>query len=301
MNISPDVLGRTLPPRTLRVTTRQALAYAAGCGEARPEFLDDTRPGFSAPPTQCVAQEFHFIAEGDAIRALGIGRGRSPVGFHAYQDSRFQQPIRVGEELRLGAVVCGLKGTGAGCLVTYRFEASRSTDNSAVYRSLASILLRGVGPDSGEVGTWEWPAGPGGRGEPVAFDFAFPANAAHIYSECSGVWQPMHTEMSAARRAGLERPIMQGVASWAITARELRDAIPAIHDRPLDGIRRLRGRFRAPVVAGTPLRLEGWVHPVSGETLAVVFEVRDAGGGRAIEGGYLEFDLTNRGNERNAS
>ena len=289
MRVDPGVVGRRLATRTVTTTTREALAYAAACGEGRAEFLDDTRPGFAALPTQCVAQEFRFIGSGEALDALGLARGGGAVGFHAYQDSRFDGPIPVGEPLRVEAEVHGVAPTGAGCLATYRFRAVRAADGGAVYESLAGILLRGV-ETTRALGVSAWPAPAVAGGRPFAFGYALPGGAAHVYAECTGVWHPMHTEMSAARRAGLAEPIMQGVASWAIAVRELRDRVPGLCALPLTALRRLRGRFRAPVEAGTRLQASGTVRESAEGFVDVAFEVRNARGALAVAEGYARFD-----------
>lgn len=104
------------------------------------------------------------------------------------------------------------------------------------------------------------------------------------------MWHPIHTEMSAARRAGLAQPILQGVASWAIAAREIRDHVAELRALSLTALRRLRGRFRAPVVAGTPLQVSGAVRGTAAGVLEVGFEVRNAEGGLAIADGFARFD-----------
>jgi acyl dehydratase len=52
------------------------------------------------------------------------------------------------------------------------------------------------------------------------------AGAAHVYSECARIWNPIHTDIAVARAAGLPGIILHGTATLAvavsrIVAREL--------------------------------------------------------------------------------
>jgi acyl dehydratase len=42
------------------------------------------------------------------------------------------------------------------------------------------------------------------------------AEAALVYTECSRIWNPIHTNPAVATRAGLPRPILHGTATLAM-------------------------------------------------------------------------------------
>ncbi|HEU4366884.1 MAG TPA: MaoC/PaaZ C-terminal domain-containing protein, partial [Methylomirabilota bacterium] len=42
------------------------------------------------------------------------------------------------------------------------------------------------------------------------------ATAAHVYTECARIWNPIHTDVAVARRAGLSAPILHGTATLAL-------------------------------------------------------------------------------------
>jgi acyl dehydratase len=42
------------------------------------------------------------------------------------------------------------------------------------------------------------------------------AGAAHVYTECARIWNPIHTDAAVARAAGLPGPILHGTATLAM-------------------------------------------------------------------------------------
>lgn len=78
----------------------------------------------------------------------------------------------------------------------------------------------------------------------------------HLYTACSGIYAPIHTDFMAARRAGLEDIVLHGSATKAL-------AVTTIIDELLEGdatrVRRVFGRLRAVVPAGTAIdvRIKG--------------------------------------------
>jgi acyl dehydratase len=66
------------------------------------------------------------------------------------------------------------------------------------------------------------------------------ANAAHVYTECARIWNPIHTDAAVAHAAGLPAIILHGTATLAL-------AVSRVVDRELDGdaarVRRISARF----------------------------------------------------------
>ena len=48
-------------------------------------------------------------------------------------------------------------------------------------------------------------------------DIHIPFNAAHVYSECARIWNPIHTDKKVARQAGLPDILLHGTASLALS------------------------------------------------------------------------------------
>ena len=103
-----------------------------------------------------------------------------------------------------------------------------------------------------------------------------------IYPECGGIWNPIPAERAVALAAGLPDIILHGTATWALAAREV---IRARAGGDVRRIRRLAGRFRAPVIAGG---LVAVVHgPVDGGGIG--FRVETDGGAIAMTDGLIEL------------
>ena len=80
------------------------------------------------------------------------------------------------------------------------------------------------------------------------------SNAAWVYTECARIWNPIHTDVAVARRAGLSAPILHGTATLAL-------AVSRIVARELDNdagrVRDIRVRFSGmvPVPSAFTLRV----------------------------------------------
>jgi hypothetical protein len=53
------------------------------------------------------------------------------------------------------------------------------------------------------------------RGQPADSTVDVSAGAAHTYTECARIWNPIHTDRAVARRAGLPDIILHGTANLA--------------------------------------------------------------------------------------
>src|SRR6185503_1865852 len=120
--------------------------------------------------------------------------------------------------------------------VVYRFSA-RGADGRPVTTSDFGALYRGV----------ELQGGP--RGDPVdnppassaalrpAGEIAIAATAAHVYTECARIWNPIHTDRDYARAAGLPDIILHGTATLAYSVSAV------IRTLGVKSVKRVRCRF----------------------------------------------------------
>ena len=110
-------------------------------------------------------------------------------------------------------------------------------------------------------------------------EIAIPRILPHLYTEATGIWNPIHTERRAALAAGLPDIILHGTTGWALAAREIRRA----HGFGPAAIGRLSGRFAAMVVPGTTIRLR---HAETAPGI-IRFEILNEAGERAVDRGVL--------------
>ena len=224
---------------------------------------------------------------GDVSRAnsLGLTADERIRGVHAFQDSVFHRPFRAGTNVKVASEIRYMKRTRAGTLIATLITSSDADSGEVLCESWSGSILRDVACDAEEVGT----APPYLTNPPVAP----PADAArssigtdyglpHTYTECARIWNPIHSERAVALRAGLPDIILHGTATWALAAREVLRAHAGGDVRRL---KRLAGRFRAPVMAGGGLTVR---HAVM-EDGSIAFEVETDGGAVAMNGGRIEL------------
>lgn len=285
MKIDPAAAGRPLGAVETTLTARRALAFAAGLGLDDARYLDDARPGGpELMPAACVAIEWP-LADGIAFcEALGIRPADYyRVAVHGEQDSRFLRLPAVGERLTTSARLETLRGTGAGVMMGCRFDTADEA-GAPVFESHSVVVLRGATLDGG-------PAGSSTRGgdEPPDPD---PAAARvdtipvarglpHVYSECAGIWNPIHTERAVARASDLPDIILHGTATWALAM----DRIVRAHaGGDPHRLRRLSCRFSGMVIPGEPVTLR---HQAAGGRVA--FDALDPRGASVLARGIAEI------------
>ena len=117
-------------------------------------------------------------------------------------------------------------------------------------------------------------------GESRCFTIPVAAGAAHIYTECARIWNPIHTDRAIALAAGLPDIILHGTATLALAISRLVDEYLGADPTR---VRRLGGRFTAMVLMPSTLTLD--VHGHENGTL--FFNVRTREGADAFSQGFL--------------
>jgi acyl dehydratase len=111
------------------------------------------------------------------------------------------------------------------------------------------------------------------------------AGAAHVYTECARIWNPIHTDVEVARAAGLPDIILHGTATLA-------HAVSTVVREEAGGdpqaVRRISGRFGAmvPLPSAITVRLLGRTQ-LDHQQSAVYFDVRNAQGAAAVDRGVV--------------
>ena len=104
------------------------------------------------------------------------------------------------------------------------------------------------------------------------------ATAAHVYTECARIFNPIHTDLAYARAAGLPGIILHGTATLALSvSRALR-----AHDIPWRRVRGLSCRFSGMVLMPSTLTLHA-----ARRGNEIGFETAGEGGDRVISRGRL--------------
>ena len=235
-------------------TARDAILYALGIGLGHDpldrqglRFLDER--DLAVLPTFAVTR----CTPGMWIRdpALGVDFGTL---VHAAQWATFPNTLPPQANVRGEAEVVSLtdRGAGKGAVLVLERRILDAQSGALYCRLRQTLLLRGDGgfggkpdkrrdaplPDSGPDGVLSYPTSP---------------RAALIY-RLSGDWNPLHLDPDFAARAGFERPILHGLASYGIAGVAVSRAL----GRDPATVAQLACRFSGVVMPGDVLEFRVW-------------------------------------------
>jgi len=264
LRISSDIVGREVGPDEQHVDARWLMAYNAALGkvDAEPHPL------------------FPVCYEWPATRQLRERSGLAPLDarlVHAQHDLTIHRPAAIEKLFIAGKVIAALQRR-PGVLVVFRFttcgekgDPVSTTDFSALYRD---VTLEGAERSSVTVE------------DPPRYESALKvvgnvpvaATAAHVYTECARIWNPIHTDVDYARAAGLPGIILHGTATLALSVSRVLDS----SGKSPNSVRRVRCRFAGMVLMPSVLTVLASPHGTS-----IAFETRDAKGKPVIERGWI--------------
>ena len=289
MPVSTAIVGEALDPATHEIDARWTMAYAAALGDTASHYFDTTRTdGIVAHPMFVVCPEWPVIVSGrDGSERWGITADETRRAVHATHDLTMHRLIRPGDVLTTTAVYTGVEQRKPGAFVTTRLETT-DADGQVVASTEQGALYLGVATDGDDRParrhgpTVEF-AEPGQATEEIPIAIAH--GAAHTYTECARIWNPIHTDESVARAAGLPGIILHGTATMA-------QAVSRVVDARAGGdpsrVRRIIGRFGAQVLMPSMIIVR--IHlaqRITDEIQAVPYTVLSADGGRAIDRGVV--------------
>ncbi len=251
------------------------MAYSAALGERSARYFDTAAPGgVAAHPLFPVCYEWPVSRP---IRQIAELREHFPRLVHAEHDLTLHRPVRQGDRLTTAVRIASVQARKPGAFVVFRFD-TRDAAGAPVSTTDFGVLYRDVavdGPDRGE--PMKIPAAQASL-EPMG-GIEVAANAAHVYTECARIWNPIHTDIAHARAAGLPGIILHGTATLALSiSRVLGDEDPR-------RVRRVRCRFSGMVVMPDRLAVSGRRAGTS-----LFFETRRGDGELVVSRGQIELD-----------
>ena len=117
----------------------------------------------------------------------------------------------------------------------------------------------------------------------ASYPIQVPAGAAHVYTECARIWNPIHTDRAVALAAGLPDIILHGTSTMALAVSRL---VNEYLDAEPRRVRRLGGRFAAMVLMPSTLLLE----VAAVEDGVIHYDVLTEDGRKAFQNAYLCFE-----------
>lgn len=253
--IAPDAIRAfDFGQREHSYTARDAILYALGvglggdpCDADDLRFLDERT--LSVLPTYAVTlcSPGMWIAD----PALGVEFGKL---VHFAQAAEFGEALPFEGKVQGTAKVLSLtdRGEGRGAVLVLEREIRNAQTGARHCRLQQTLLLRGDGGFGGD------PAPRGAKFAPATppdstGTYAVSSRAALIY-RLSGDWNPLHLDPAFAAKAGFARPILHGLASYAIAGVAVSRAL----GRDPAQVARLACQFSGIVLPGDAITFEIW-------------------------------------------
>ena len=271
-------------PFEAEIDNRQLMAYAASLGDYSPHYLDtqDSSPVVAHPLFPVCLEWPALLDLGRRELESGLAENEQSRAIHAFHDLHLYRPIYAGDKLTTQATVIGLEQKKPGTFQWIRLD-TRDEKENLVCQTYQLGILRDVdlnGPDVSEEPIPTPPTFDNATTIEQEFKLPFHAGLAHIYSECSGIWNPIHTDRAIALAAGLPAIILHGTATLA-------SAVSKLIEQTLGGdplrVSRVGGRFNAMVVLPSTATLT--VHQVGCDR--ATFSVKNSKGDYAIKDGFI--------------
>lgn len=282
-SFDPDRLrGWAFPMQEQRYDARDAIIYALGVGLPLtpgdgPDLGFLLEDGLKVLPGFAVT----LASPGMWVRdpALGIDWVRL---LHMAQAARFHAPLppaaRVTSRPRIKALHDRGAGKGAVCVLERDItDADTGTRYCTVDQT---ILLRGNDGFGGPAALPAERVVMPDRSPDAVVSVTTSARAALVY-RLSGDLNPLHTDYAVARRAGFDRPILHGLASYGTAAAVVLRAFGGDDPARLNG---LDCRFSGVVFPGDTLRFDLWQ-----DGARVLFQAH-AGDRKVLDQGVAGFD-----------
>lgn len=291
MAIPTSLVGMGVDPLTHTIDERWTMAYAAALGDERPEYLDTTRAdGIVAHPLFAVCPEWAVIVESRALaQQAGVPHAEVITSVHATHDVTIHRLIQPGDVLTTSLVNVALVQKSPGAMMATRLTTTDATGLPVATTTQNGIYLGipAAGDDVPDPDALAPLEGTERVGEPTEVVVDIAAGAAHTYTECARIWNPIHTDKAVALGAGLPDIILHGTANLA-------HGVTAVVDHRADGrpdlVRRITCRFAAMVPMPSTLTVRVWpANNTRDGTTTVPFEVLNSDGEPAVKDGLIQL------------
>ena len=290
MPVLSTAVGSEIGPYEEELTTRDSLAYAAGLGETSSIYFDDARAdGIFAHPMMVMPLEWPVSRDLRSMPSFGVTNEEQRRVVHAEQDTEIFTPMRSGIRIISKGRLVAAKRIKPGTMTISRLTLE-TNDGTPISTSYSTAIYRGVelqGDDTIEQQPPDWPQQVSTRSLKETI-IPIRRELPHIYTECTNLWNPIHTERKVALAAGLPDIILHGTCTLALAMKEVIASRPGpnAHEVSPVKLKRFAGRFSGMVIPGSNIRVRHAT--VSEGSKFDVFNVDNdlvISNGRAIFGG----------------
>jgi len=282
--ISVTEVGSYTVAKTTQLTTRKVMAYAASINDTNEAYFDDLRQGgLRIHP----AISFSLQWNARFLIDQAINLQAAPFGVHAETDLRIYQPFKLNEAITTQGRLVARKQIGPG---VYSVDRYRLTNDEG--RLLAELdyngIIRGGELDGDDIELEpdiERPVCERLPNQPVwSKEIYIGVHAGQQYTECADIFNPIHTEPSVAKRAGLPGVILHGSAT---KAHALTQVINHCFGGDASRVRRLCGQLRGMVFMDSTISVECMAIQLVKNEKQVFFRVLNDAGQAAIANGVV--------------
>ena len=293
MPLESSLVGTKIGPASTEVDARWTMAYAAALEDYLPCYLDTRRAdGIVTHPVFPVCIEWPAaIALHEKMRSSKLAQSEAARGVHATYDVTLHRAIRPPERLTTTLTLAAVQRLKPGAYELMRFETV-DAQGRPVCTTWYGTIYRGVEVDGPDRPAADAPAplhAPNaGDTERAEIPIAISAGAAHVYTECARIWNPIHTDVAAATRAGLAEPILHGTATLAMAVSEV---VRVSAGGDPHRVRRIAARFGAMVALPSTITVRVLGSAPTDAGAAVGFEVANDAGGLAVSRGVVVLSV----------
>ena len=146
------------------------------------------------------------------------------------------------------------KGPGKGALVYAERDIRDVASGETLATLLQTVFCRGDGGFGGQATSPRVPHALPDRRPDITVDMPTSPQAALVY-RLSGDLNPLHADPALARKAGYDRPILHGLATYGVAGHAL---LAALCDYEPERMQAMECRFSAPVFPGETITLDIW-------------------------------------------
>ncbi len=285
MPLPTSLVGSVSEPVEHTVDARWLMAYAAGLDDCAACYLDTTAQ-IACHPVFPVCLEWPAILSGRAASQHSeLSPQEAARAVHASHDLHWHKPIFAGASLSTISTIVGIRSSRAGAISLMRLDTMDSSGDlicqtwqTSVYRNVETL-----GPDQFIAKAPDLPPARLQESHANISNLTVPANAAHTYTECARIWNPIHTDRAVAQAAGLPDIILHGTATLAMAVSKL---VQLYADGEPQNASRVGGEFRGQVPLPCKLTLRST--PPADRVVAydVIIEGTDQ---HAIRNGFIQL------------
>ncbi len=282
--IYTDDVGTMTVSKTTLLDSRTTMAYASSINDANPRYFDDlSERGLMVHPAIAFSLQWASRFRPDQK----IDPRVAAFGVHASTDLRIYRPFRAGEAVTTQGKLIQKRQISPG---VYNIEKYKMVSSSG--ELIAELYYNGItrggkleGADAIVENEPELPQIEAFESESLwRREILVGLHAGQQYTECAQIYNPIHTEPSVARAAGLPDIILHGSATKAM-------ALMTVVDECLGGdaerVTRLTGQLRGMVLMDSSIAVECLAHEAIGDEVRIAFRVVNDKGEPAISNGVV--------------